>query len=152
VPARLGGETVYTVHYTKQVLTLTARCGYAMYADRDGPRGNVEAQGADLAFEPGCSAPNPAVFSLGDGVDGSAAGSPDMDPVTAPTVSAPRRSATPPSRYARAWPSGLAVCLTTWYPAARARGDKWRLVLLLVTGVADDGSVAVAVSAWDPSS
>lgn len=145
VPPTLGEDTVYSVHYTKQTLTLTAKCNDSMYADLDEPRGNVASNGADIEFIAGCSATNPSGLSLGSGVDASSAGAPNMDPRecadrirTSPVGDAPI-----PVR------KGVAICMTTSYAAARARGDRWRLVLLVVTGVAEDGAVTVEANAWD---
>jgi len=147
VPPELPDEAVYTEHYRGETLTLSAsRCNDVMYADVDEPRANVEYAGADVELHTGCGTTSPSVFRLGDGVTGSAAGTPNMTPRdcnerirTAPVAA----DANIPVR------KGVAVCLLTSYPAARARGDHWRLVLLLVTGVADDGAVTVEMNAWN---
>jgi hypothetical protein len=44
---------------------------------------------------------------------------------------------------------GIAICLTTDYAAAKARGDRWRMVLVEVVGIDNDGAVTVQLTAWD---
>jgi hypothetical protein len=144
-PPALDGRTVFTAEYVMQPLVLTARCGSEMYADLDEPRGNVEYDGADLQFVRGCTATDPSVLGLGDDVDGSVAGTPTMTPQDCieKIRIAPVGDATIPVH------KGVALCLTTSYAAAQARGESWRVVLLVVTAVADDGAVTLEVTAWN---
>jgi hypothetical protein len=138
-------RTTYTAHYDKEPLSLTANCG-AMYADVDEPRGNVEASGADLLFEGECGN-QPGHFGLGQEVNGSTAGSRDSTP--ADCVTKIRQS---PVGTGNAIPArkGTVICVTTSYPAAKTRGDKWRVARLEVVDVSGDGTSAKLEGyAWD---
>jgi hypothetical protein len=148
VPPTLGDDTLYTVEYTKQSLTMTARCNYSMHVDLDEPRSDVESNGSDFSFTRGCMPTDPSKFGLGNNVDASMVGTPNMDPRDCADKirTSPVGDANIPVR------KGMAICLTTSYPAARARGDRWRLVLILVTGVAEDGAVTIEASAWNAPS
>ena len=44
---------------------------------------------------------------------------------------------------------GTVVCLQTSFSYARSHGDPWRIVLVEVTGVGNDGTVTVQASAWN---
>lgn len=144
-PPNLDVNTVYSVKYAKQTLRLTAQCNYNMYADLDEPRSNVASDGADLRFDRGCSSSDPSVFRLGTDVDGSTSASSTTTPQECSDKirTAPVGGASIPVR------QGLSFCLTTSYAAARGRGDVWRVVLLTVTGVSDDGAVTIEASAWN---
>jgi hypothetical protein len=114
-----------------------------MFADLDEPRGDAERTLADLSYTRNCY--GPSEFSLTDDVDGTAAAAPGMTPADCADKirTAPVGSASLPVR------KGIAFCLTTSYAAAVARGDRWRIVLVVVTGVADDGAVSIEASAWN---
>jgi hypothetical protein len=144
-PPVLDERTVYDIKYTKQALTLTAGCSSYMYADLDEPRGNVASNGADFWFRGGCNATNPALFGVGDGVDAAIIDNPNA---TAQECSdrirkAPLGDTGIPVR------QGVAVCLTTSYKSARALGDSWRVVLIVVTGVSDLRTATIEASAWN---
>lgn len=144
-PPVLDERTNYSVKYTKQSLTLTAACNYSMYADLDEPRGNVASNGADLVFHGGCSATDPAEFRVGDDVDAGLVENANATPqeCTDRIRRTPVGDAPIPVR------QGIAICVTTSYNAARARGDVWRVVLIVVTGVSDLRTVTVETSAWN---
>ncbi|MFI7577085.1 hypothetical protein [Micromonospora sp. NPDC049497] len=141
----LTEQTVYEPKYDKQTLILKARCGYSMYADLDEPRAKNEQDDADLRFIAGCGN-QPTNFRLLDGVQGSEAARPGMTPKDCAEKirSAPvGKDAAIPVR------KDAAICVTTNYQEARARGDEWRMILLYVVGVANDGATTVEVYAWD---
>ncbi|TDB71216.1 hypothetical protein [Micromonospora sp. KC721] len=141
----LNEQTVYEPKYERQVLLLTPTCSYPQYADLDEPKTSNEVAGAEIRVSGGCNN-EPTVFRLLDGVDGSREGRPGMKPqdcgakIDAALVA---RNAAIPAR------KGTALCLTTNAVEARARGDVWRLVLVHVVGVADDGATTIEVTAWD---
>jgi hypothetical protein len=140
----LNEQTVYTSKYEKQELTLKAECSYSMYADLDEPRANVGSSGYDLALTGFCTN-RPGYLSLGTGVEGSTSGSSNMTPKDCAEKirTAPLGDATVPAR------KGSVVCLTTSFAEAQEKGDNQRLVLLEVTGVADDGAVTIKATAWN---
>ncbi|RKN13793.1 hypothetical protein D7147_30620 [Micromonospora musae] len=141
----LNERTVYRPKYDKQTLILKTRCGYSMYADLDEPRAQNEDTGADLRLVMGCGG-DPTVFRLGDGVEGSDAAESGMGPQDCADkirIAPVGEGAPVPVR------KGAALCITTDYGRARASGDEWRMVLIEVMGVANDGATTVQVTAWD---
>jgi hypothetical protein len=141
----LTEQTVYEPKYEKQPLVLKSSCSYSMYADLDEPRAKNDAADGDVKFTTGCGN-DPSAFRLLDGVLGSEAARPGMTPKecaerirTAPVG----QNAPIPVR------KGTAVCVTTNYGEARAHGDKWRMILMYVVGVANDGAATVEVTAWN---
>jgi hypothetical protein len=148
-PPKLDERTTYEVKYTKQALTMSGRCQYSsgtsMYVDLDEPRVDVESEGSDFVFRSGCNATDPAEFLLGDNVSGGQMDNPNATPqeCTDRIRRAPIGEAAIPVR------QGLVICLTTSYSAARARGDKWRVVLIVVTGFTDLRAVTVEATAWN---
>ncbi|MBF9134486.1 hypothetical protein I0C86_36985 [Plantactinospora sp. S1510] len=144
-PPELNERTVYEPKYEKQSLVLRARCSYDMYADLDEPRAAVNEVGYDLRYVMGCGNDAPSL-RLGDGVRGSEAARPGMTPQecvdairTAPIAQegrVPVRKAT-------------MICVTTNYAAARERGDVWRMVLVEIVAVANDGAVTIQATAWN---
>jgi hypothetical protein len=148
-PPLLDERTSYTVKYTKQSLTMSGSCSYSsgtsMYVDLDEPRANVDDDGADFQFRSGCNSSEPAAFFLGRNVNGGLVDNPNATPqeCTDRIRRAPVGDASIPVR------QGAAICLTTSYSAARARGDLWRVVLIVVTGVPDQRTVTVEATAWN---
>jgi hypothetical protein len=142
-PAPLDERTVYTSKYEKQILTLKASgCNRPMYADLDEPRANVGAGGYDLALHAGCAS---SYLALGDGVAGSESASVASTPQDCAEQirTAPLGEATVPVR------KGVVLCLTTSFAAANERGDDQRMVLVEITGVADDEAVTLKTTAWN---
>ncbi|MFJ6198150.1 hypothetical protein [Micromonospora sp. NPDC092111] len=141
----LTEQTVYEPKYEKQPLVLKSTCSYPMYADLDEPRAKTENADTEIRFNAGCGN-EPASFRLLDGVEGSEAARPGMTPKECAEKirSAPVGLNAPiPVR------KGTAACVTTDYSAARARGEQWRMILVYVVGVANDGAATVEVSAWN---
>ncbi len=144
-PPALGERTVYKPHYEKQVLRLAAQCNSWSYVDLDEPRVNVGSSGYDLRLSMGCNNA-PSRFNLGYGVDGSDAAQIATKPqecadlIRAAPI--PREGSVPVRK-------GIVICLTTDYAAARERGDEWRMVLVEVVAIGNDGAVTVQATAWD---
>ncbi|GAA4686373.1 hypothetical protein Prum_016930 [Phytohabitans rumicis] len=140
----LDERTVYTVKYDSETLTLkTTNCSDQMYADLDEPRANVGSAGADLVLNTSCS--GPSFLKLWSGVEGSTSASPGRTPHDCAEAirTSPLGEAPVPAR------KGTAICLTTSFEAAQERGDNQRLVLVEITGVADDGAVTIRSRAWN---
>jgi len=142
---RLDERTTYEPKYQKEPLTLSAECQRYMYNDLDEPRADVGAEGFDIAFEGGCSAVDPPVIRLGDGVAASSAGSRDSSP--ADCVEKIRQSPVGgqlriPAR------QGAVICLNTSFRAAQERGDQWRIVRLEVVS-ADLNTARIEAYAWN---
>ncbi|MDQ7907945.1 hypothetical protein RB614_25805 [Phytohabitans sp. ZYX-F-186] len=144
-PAPLDERTVYTVEYEKQVLTLKAGCNDSMYIDLDEPRANVEYNDYDLGFTRRCQG-GTSNLGLGEGVEGSESGNPQMTP-----HDCAERIRTAPIGTDAAVPvrKGVVLCLTTSLASARAKGDSQRMVRLEITGAADDGTVTLQGTAWN---
>jgi hypothetical protein len=142
-PPPLNVNTVFTEEYAKQSLTLTVTSCRDLAVDLDEPRVNAES-GADLILNGACGG-TPALFGLADEVDGSTAGTPGMTPgACADKIrTAPIAGTGIPVR------QGTVICLQTSFPYARSHGDAWRIVLVEVTGVGNDGAVTVQTSAWN---
>ncbi|HZM83612.1 MAG TPA: hypothetical protein VFC19_48465 [Candidatus Limnocylindrales bacterium] len=148
-PPVLDERTSYTIKYTKQSLTMSGACEYSqgtsMYTDLDEPRVNVADSGSDFIFRAGCGPTAPAVFLLGDNVNGGLVDNPNATPQEC--VDRIRRA--PVGDASIPVTQGVVICLTTSYSAARSRGDRWRVVLIVVTGVRDLRTVTVEATAWD---
>ncbi|MEV0429280.1 hypothetical protein [Micromonospora sp. NPDC050495] len=141
----LDERTVYRPRYDKQPLTFKVPCSNRMYADLDEPRVMNESTGAEIKFTMGCGN-TPSYFTLQDGVDGSEDASAGMLP---PACGDKIRTAPIATGAAIPVRKGTAICVTTDYGNARAHGEPWRMILLEVMGVANDGAATVRVTAWD---
>ncbi|MFI0795305.1 hypothetical protein ACH4OY_21895 [Micromonospora rubida] len=141
----LTEQTVYEPKYEKQPLVLKAACERPMYADLDEPRVKNDKAQADIELIVNCDT-DLLNFGLMEKVEGSEEARPNMTPkecadkIRSALVG---REAPIPVR------KGSALCITTNYDAARASGDQWRMILMHVVGVANDGATTVEVSAWN---
>ncbi|TDC72856.1 hypothetical protein E1193_26820 [Micromonospora sp. KC606] len=141
----LNEQTVYTPAYERKPLKLSATCSAPQYADLDVPRTQNDSAGAEIRLNGSC-ANEPASFRLLDGVEGSEDAEPGMKPgecadkIDIALVATNRRI--PASK-------STVFCLTTNYKDARARNAPWRMVLVHVVGVANDGVTTIEVSAWE---
>ncbi|MGC5660194.1 hypothetical protein ACN261_07260 [Micromonospora sp. WMMD723] len=141
----LTEQTVYEPKYQKQPMVLQAACGRAMYADLDEPRAKNDDDQAEISLSTSCSSNQP-MLRLMDGVEGSEDARPGMTPkecadkIRSALVG---RDAPIPVR------KGTALCITTSYQDARERRDQWRMILMQVVGVSNDGAATVELSAWN---
>lgn len=141
----LNERTVYRPSYQKEPLVLKAACSYSMYADLDEPRTRNDATGADVRFTRGCGN-EPSTLRLEDGVEGTDAAAAGMTPqecadkIRTALIGEDQRI---PVR------KGTTICVTTDYAYAKAHGDPWRMTLIEVVGVGNDGSTTLQVTGWD---
>jgi hypothetical protein len=141
----LTEQTVYETKYEKQPLVLQATCGRTMYADLDEPRAQNDDDQADIRMAIDCTAKVPT-FRLMDDVQGSEKAQSGMTPKECADkirIAPIGRDASVPVR------KGTALCITTSYQAAHDRREPWRMILINVVGVSNDGTTTVEVSAWN---
>ncbi|MFR9776245.1 hypothetical protein ACL02O_09290 [Micromonospora sp. MS34] len=141
----LDAQTVYRPRYEKQMLVLKASCSYSMYADLDEPRTQNDENGADIRFTRGCGN-DPSTLRLEEGVEGTDAAGPGMTPQECAdkirTVLIGENQRVPVRK-------GTAICITTDYSDAKAHGRPWRMALVEVVAVANDGAATLQVTGWD---
>ncbi|MGC4888530.1 hypothetical protein [Micromonospora sp. DT227] len=141
----LDERTVYRPSYQKQPLVLKASCSNSMYADLDEPRTRNDATGADIRFSRGCGN-EPSTLRLEDGVEGTDATSASATPQE---CAEKIRTALIGEGQPIPVRKGTTICVTTDYAYAKAHGDPWRMALIEVIGVANDGSTTLQVTGWD---
>ncbi|WFE39659.1 hypothetical protein [Micromonospora sp. WMMD998] len=141
----LDERTVYRPSYQKEPLVLQAACSYSMYVDLDEPRTRNDSTGADIRFTRGCGN-EPSTLRLENGVDGTDAASAGTTP-----QECAKKIRTALIGEAQRIPvrKGTAICITTDYAYARAHGDPWRMALIEVVGVSNDGSTTLQVTGWE---
>ncbi|MER7333738.1 MULTISPECIES: hypothetical protein [unclassified Micromonospora] len=140
----LNQQTRYTDKYVDQRLTLRAACDSSVDIDLDKPEVRVS-DGEEIRFTARCGG-NSSYFNLtrstdGTQVDSASLGAADCNDriltgAIGPDINVPARK-------------GVAICVRTSLPDAQERGDTWKMALLHVTDVNDDGTVVVSVRAWD---
>lgn len=141
-PPKLDERTVYTPDYPRQTLTITTNGCNGSGVDLDEPR--VNGNNAEL-FLVKCY-DGQLFLKLGEGVSASSA----VSATSTPTECSEKIRTTPligeskvPAR------QGQVLCLSTSYSAAKSSGDKWRMVLVEVTGVGNDNTTAtISATAW----
>ncbi|MFG3699258.1 hypothetical protein ACGF5C_15260 [Micromonospora sp. NPDC047620] len=140
----LDQRTRYTDKYVGEELTLRAGCDSYVDIDLDKPEVRVS-DGEEIRFTARCGG-NSSYFNLtrgtkGSQVDSASLGAADCNdridkgPI-GPDINVPARK-------------GVAICIKTSLGDAQERGDTWKMALLRVTDVGDDGTVVVTVRAWD---
>ncbi|MEU4645127.1 hypothetical protein [Micromonospora sp. NPDC023814] len=140
----LNQQTRYTDKYVDQRLNLRAACDSSVDIDLDKPEVRVS-DGEEVRFTARCGG-NSSYFNLtrstdGTQVDSASLGAADCNDriekgAIGPDINVPARK-------------GVAICVRTSLPDAQERGDTWKMALLHVTDVNDDGTVVVTVRAWD---
>ncbi|MEU4556680.1 hypothetical protein [Micromonospora violae] len=143
-PPEITAETVYKPKYDNQSLILkTADCFTRMQVDLDEPRANVGSGNADVAF--GCSNGNPW-FRLASGVEGSETAKAGMKPGECGDAirSAPIAQGTVVPLRKGSW-----LCVRTNYRTAYAQRDEWRVILVEIVSIGNDGAVVIRATAWD---
>ncbi|WP_045741201.1 hypothetical protein [Actinoplanes rectilineatus] len=143
----LRREAQYTGQYIEKALKIppAARCGDAIFVDLDEPLVQVASAVAEVRFSVDCGGTVP-LMGLEGGVTGSVASSEAVEPggcVDLINYSPLAAGASQPIR------QGQVYCVTTSRTAAYAAGITWKMLIVAVTGVAEDETVALRVSAWN---
>ncbi|MGC4791558.1 hypothetical protein ACLQ22_27470 [Micromonospora sp. DT178] len=140
----LDPRTQFKEKYVDERLTLRANCGTDLDIDLDKPEVRVS-DGEELRFTARCGG-NSSYFNLasrarGAQVDATALSAADCDERIAKgaigtDINIPARK-------------GVVLCIRTSLTEARERGDTWKMALVQVTDVNDDGTVVLTAKAWD---
>ncbi|MCW3845146.1 hypothetical protein ONA70_34270 [Micromonospora yasonensis] len=141
----LDARTNYRPRYEKESLVLKANCADSMYADVDEARAQNDSNGADIRFTRGCGN-EPSTLRLEDGVEGTDVATSGMRPQECADKI---RTALIAENQAVPVRKGTAICITTDYGDAKAHGRPWRMALIEVVGVANDGAATLQVTGWD---
>jgi len=141
----LNEQTQYTVKYEKVSLKLQTGCNNSQYIDVDVPRVRNDSTDDDIQFTAQCGAET-SYFELPQNTPASRADTPNLTP-----QDCARLIQTGPLGLNTRVPArkGTVLCLITSLEEAMQRGDKQRIAIVQVTGVADDGAVSVSATAWD---
>jgi hypothetical protein len=141
----LNAQTRYTVNYTKKRMRISAECNNTVYIDLDEPRVQAPSDAAELSLDTGCSTATPKLTIYGNGVQGSET---ESDSVT-PAECNNQIQLSPLPRTGLPIRQGQVYCIMTSLEDARASAISWKMVVLSVTSVAEDRTVALEASAWD---
>lgn len=142
----LTPQTQYKVKYAGEALTIVTRCNDDVGIDLDEPRVQVSDVVSEITFANGCNASSPPRITLRSGVEGSEVTSDKVMPVecaekirTSPLAD---NTEVPIRR-------GQVYCVKTSLDTARSSATSWKMVVLSVTAIAQDGTVSLRSSAWD---
>jgi len=141
----LNAQTRYEVKYTDQALRISAGANCTSVAiDFDEPRVGADDIRKDLGFDRPCTSQGERI-ELADGVQGSLADSASVQPADCADQirTSPLAAGSQPIR------TGQVYCLNTSLDAARSQAITWKMVVLTVTAMAQDGTVTFQVTAWD---
>lgn len=142
----LNAQTKFTVKYAGKKLSIsTSECAAPVKIDLDEPRVGVDDTTKDIWIGPHCNAAS-LTLSLNTGVDGSKAGSPDVQPAECANLI---QLSPLPQDSAQPLRTGQVYCLNTSRDAAKVTANSWKMVVLEVTAIAQDGTVTFNASAWD---
>lgn len=142
----LNAQTPYKISYTDQEMTIPAGCNTAIYVDLDEPRVQVEYPVSELTYSTGCGAGSVGKLQFRDGVDASSVQSAAVTPVDCAEdirKSPLSNTADQPVRQRQVY------CVKTSSNVAAAAGVPWKMVVLSVTSVSQNGAVSLKASAWD---
>ncbi|MEH1102343.1 hypothetical protein [Micromonospora sp. CPCC 205561] len=140
----LNPQTQYKEKYVDERLTLRANCGSDLDIDLDKPEVRVT-DGEELRFTARCGGDS-SYFNLAAGATGA-----QVDAVTLGAADCNERivkgsigqDINVPAR------KGVVLCVKTSINEAQERGDTWKMALVQVTDVNDDGTVVLTAKAWD---
>ncbi|MEV4466547.1 hypothetical protein AB0J51_23355 [Micromonospora echinofusca] len=140
----LNPQTAYKEKYVDERLTLRASCDSNLDIDLDKPEVRVS-DGEELRFTARCGG-NSSYFNLATGTKGS-----QVDAATLSAADCNERidkgaigtDINVPAR------KGVVMCVKTSLNDAQERGDTWKMALVQVTDVNDDGTVVLTARAWD---
>ncbi|MDT0532034.1 hypothetical protein RM555_23850 [Micromonospora sp. DSM 115977] len=140
----LSPQTAYKEKYVDERLTLRASCDSNLDIDLDKPEVRVS-DGEELRFNARCggnsSYLNLAAGTKGTQVDAATIGAADCnDRIEKGSIG---QDFNVPAR------KGVVLCVKTSLSDAQERGDTWKMALVQVTDVNDDGTVVLTVRAWD---
>jgi hypothetical protein len=141
----LNAQTRYTVNYTKKRMRISAECSNTVYIDLDEPRVQAPSDAAELTLNTGCTTATPKLTIYDDDVQGSET---ESDSVT-PAECNNQIQLSPLPRTGLPVRQGQVYCIMTSLSKARASAVSWKMVVLTVTSVAEDRTVALEASAWD---
>jgi hypothetical protein len=140
----LDAQTQYKVKYTNQSLRIAAGCGQNIDIDLDEPRVQAASQVSELTYYDACG-PQTATIDLKNGVQGSEVGSEFVTPVEC----AEQIRTSPLSRESHPVRRGQVYCIETSLGDATSSAITWKMVLLEISAMAEDGAVTLKSSAWD---
>ncbi|MEW2380010.1 hypothetical protein AB0883_28420 [Micromonospora sp. NPDC047812] len=140
----LNPQTQYKEKYVDERLTLRASCGSDLDIDLDKPEVRVT-DGEELRFTARCGGDS-SYFNLAAGARGA-----QVDAAMLSAVDCNERivkgsigqDINVPAR------KGVVLCVKTALNEAQERGDTWKMALVQVTDVNDDGTVVLTAKAWD---
>ncbi|WP_229073579.1 hypothetical protein [Actinoplanes sp. DH11] len=141
----LDPQTQYTEAYVEKAMKVPAACNNAVNVDFDEPQVQVDSGIAELYFEDPCGN-DPPYFALRPGVRAAKAESEAVQPVACADL-----LAISPLAYQGREPvrQGNIYCLTSSRNDARTAGIPWRMLVMSVTAVGQDGTIALRASAWN---
>jgi cell division septation protein DedD len=146
VAPQLNAQTEYKTKYTSQTLRVPAGCNDTVYVDLDEPRVGADGAKAEFSYSKPCGAAGSPSITLSQGVRGSEV---DSDTVT-PTECADRIRTSPllddDSQPIR---RGQVFCVNSSISEAVNSAQTWKMALVSVSAIAQEGTVTFKVSAWD---
>ncbi|GAA0795109.1 hypothetical protein [Spirilliplanes yamanashiensis] len=140
----LNAQTRYAVKYTAETLRIPSACSDTVYVDLDEPRVQVPSGTAEIRYYDPCGIRS-GTLAMSEGVRGSEV---ESEAVT-PTECADQIRTRPLSTAEHPVRRGQVYCLTTSLDAARSAATTWKMVLLVVSATAQDGTITLQASAWD---
>lgn len=139
----LNAQTQYKVNYVSKRMNISGVCNQTVYLDLDEPRVQSGSNEAELNIG-NCNG-GPPNFTLADGVQGSQV---DSDSVT-PIECNNQIQLSPLPRVGMPLRQGQVYCVVTSLDNARAAALSWKMVVLSVSSIGEDGKVSLDASAWD---
>jgi hypothetical protein len=139
----LSKETQFGVKYENEALRLPLSCNNGINIDVDEPRVGAESPISDVRFYDPCGSGTPYV-NLSAGVRGSVTESDSLQP--AECVDLIRRS--PLSTDNQPIRQGQVYCINTSKDAAKSSAESWKMVIMTISAISQDGTVTIEASAW----
>jgi hypothetical protein len=145
-PGELNPRAAFTDAYspTNQTLQIHPDRGDYNYVDLDRPQVGVDSSVAELYLYQGGGE---ETFQFQDGVAVATASDPNVQP--SDCVDLIRTSALPGGGRIPVGTPNLTLCITTSFSQAKNAGTSWKMVVLHVSGISNDGTVQVDVRAWN---
>jgi hypothetical protein len=140
----LSKETQFGVKYVKESLRVPAGCSTSIYVDVDEPRVRLDEGLSELTFFDPCGIKTPYI-TLSPGVRGSVTDSDNVTP--SECVDLIRRS--PLAIGEQPIRQGQVYCVNTSKAAAIEAADTWKMVIMTIDAIAQDGAVTIEASSWN---